>query len=151
MTDAERVDAVAKLGFTPRQAGFLVTVALHAGVCLSRQYATYSGRVWGRVVRDFFAILVKRRFATACPCAREGANLYHLQNKTIYRAIGEPDSRLRRPIALARAVERLMVLDAVLADPDVVWLGAERDKVEHFRGCTSLPEEDMPRLIFRSL
>jgi hypothetical protein len=150
VTDAERVDAVAKLGFTPRQAGFLVTVALHAGVCLSRQYATYSGRVWGRVVRDFFAMLVKRRFATACPCAREGANLYHLQNKTIYRAIGEPDSRLRRPIALARAVERLMVLDAVLADPDVVWLGAERDKVAHFRGCTSLPEEDMPRLIFRS-
>ena len=25
-----------------------------------------------------------------------------------------------------------MVLDAVLADPDVVWLGAERDKVAHF-------------------
>ena len=43
-----------------------------------------------------------------------------------------------------------MVLDAVLADPDVVWLGAERDKVAHFRGCTSLPDEDMPRLIFRS-
>ena len=43
-----------------------------------------------------------------------------------------------------------MVLDAVLADPDVVWLGAERDKVAHFRACTSLPEEDMPRLIFRS-
>ena len=43
MTDAERIDAVAKLGFTPRQAGFLVTVVLHAGVCLSRQYCAYSG------------------------------------------------------------------------------------------------------------
>ena len=67
MTDAERIDAVAKLGFTPRQAGFLVTVAMHAGVCLSRHYATYSGLVWGQIVRDFFAMLVKRRFATACP------------------------------------------------------------------------------------
>ncbi len=47
VTDAERIDAVAKLGFTPRQAGFLVTVALHAGVCLSRQYATYSGLCLG--------------------------------------------------------------------------------------------------------
>ena len=109
-----------------------------------------SGRVWGQVVRDFFAMLVKRRFATACPCARQGANLYHLQNKTIYRAIGEPDSRLRRPIALARAVERLMVLDAVMATTDAVWLGAERDKVAHFRACTGLPDEAMPRLIFRS-
>ena len=72
MTDAERIDAVAKLGFTPRQAGFLVTVAMHAGVCLSRQYATYSGRVWGQVPRDFFAMLVKRRFAETivpwCKC-----------------------------------------------------------------------------------
>jgi hypothetical protein len=95
VTEAERVDAVAKLGFTPRQAGFLVTVATHAGVCLSRQYATYSGRVWGQVARDFFALLVKRRFATIFPCAREGANLYRLQNKTLYRAIGEPDTSPR--------------------------------------------------------
>ena len=150
MTDAERIAAVATLGFTPRQAGFLVTVAMHAGVCLSRQYATYSGRVWGQVARDFFAMLVKRRVATAFPCAREGANLYRLQNKAIYRAIGEPDSRLRRPVPLARAVERLMVLDAVLDDPDFVWLGAERDKVAHFHGCTGLAEEHMPRLIFRN-
>lgn len=151
MTDAERIEAVAKLGFTPRQAGFLVTVAMHAGVCLSRQYATYSGRVWGQVPRDFFAMLVRRRFATVFPCAREGANLYRIQNKTLYRAIGEQDSRLRRPVPLARAVERLMVLDAVLDDPTAIWLGAERDKLAHFRACTSLPEEHMPRLVFRSL
>ena len=150
MTDAERINAVAKLGFTPRQSGFLVTVAMHAGVCLARHYAAYCGLTWGQIVRDFFSMLVKRRLATACPCARAGANLYHLHNKTIYRAIGEPDSRLRRPVALARAVERVMVLDAVIADQDVVWLGAERDKVVHFRSCTSLPEEDMPRLIFRN-
>jgi hypothetical protein len=149
VTDAERIAAVAKLGFTPRQAGFLVTVAMHSGVCLSRHYATFTGLVWGQVVRDFFAMLVKQRFATACPCARQGANLYHVQNKTIYRAIGEPDSRFRRPTPVARAVERLMVLDAVLADPDVVWLGPERDKVAHFRACTSLPDDEMPRLIFR--
>jgi hypothetical protein len=150
VTDAERIDAVAKLGFTPRQAGFLVTVAMHAGVCLSRQYATYAGLVWGHVVREFFTALVKRRIATPFPCARGGANLYRLQHKTIYRAIGEPDSRLRRPVSLPRAVERLMILDAVLDDPDAVWLGSERDKLTHFRASTSLPEEEMPRLIFRS-
>jgi hypothetical protein len=150
VTDAERIDAVAKLGFTSRQAAFLVTVALHAGVCLSRHYATFTGITWGQVVRDFFATLVKRRFAEPCPCARRGANVYHVRHKTIYRAIGEPDSRLRRPVALARAVERLMLLDAVLANPELVWLGAERDKVAHFQACTSLAEEDLPRAVFRS-
>lgn len=150
MTDADRIQAVAELGFMPRQAAFLVTVAMHAGVCLSRHYATFTGLSWGQVVRDFFSLLVSRRLATPCPCARRGANLYHLQHKSIYRAIGEPDSRLRRPTPVARAVERLMVLDAVLADPDLVWLGSERDKVAHFRTCTSLPEEDLPRKIFQS-
>jgi hypothetical protein len=101
VTDAERIDAVAKLGFTPRQAGFLVTVAMHAGVCLSRQYATHSGRAWGQVARDFFAMLVKPRVATIFPCLRAGANLYRLHNNTIYRAIGEQDSRLRRPMPVA--------------------------------------------------
>ena len=33
MTFDERVQAVAKKGFTDRQARFLVTVMLHAGVC----------------------------------------------------------------------------------------------------------------------
>lgn len=149
MTDAARIEAVSKLGFTPRQAGFLVTVGLHTGVCLARHYATFAGLVWGQTVREFFAVLVKRRFATACPCARQGANLYHLQHKSLYRAIGEPDSRLRRPTPVARAVERLMILDAVLADPELVWLGTERDKLSHFAECTSLQPDEMPRVVFR--
>jgi len=38
MTWDERVSAVASHGFTERQAGFLVTVMLHSGVCLARHY-----------------------------------------------------------------------------------------------------------------
>ena len=37
VTFAERVHAVAEKGFTERQAGFLVTVMLHSGVCVRRQ------------------------------------------------------------------------------------------------------------------
>ena len=149
MTHAERIDAVSQLGLTSRQAAFLVTVASHTGVCLSRHYCTFAGLVWGQAVRDFFAMLLERRFVTACPCARRGAKLYHFQHKAIYRAIGEPNSRLRRPTPVARAVERMMVLDAMLADPDLVWLGTERDKLAHFSACTSLRPDEMPRLIFR--
>ena len=38
MTPEERIAAVGKQGFTVRQAGFLVTVMLHSGVCMLRQY-----------------------------------------------------------------------------------------------------------------
>jgi hypothetical protein len=50
MTFDERTQAVAKMGgFTERQARFLVTVMLHAGVCVPRQYATFCGIVHGQM------------------------------------------------------------------------------------------------------
>ena len=44
MTFEERVVAVAQLGFTERQARFLVHVMLFGGLCLPRQYARFNGR-----------------------------------------------------------------------------------------------------------
>jgi hypothetical protein len=57
VTTAERVRAVAQEGFTDRQAGFLVTVMLHSGVCIGRQYCVYARIVRGQKVYDFFASL----------------------------------------------------------------------------------------------
>ena len=39
LTFEDRVKAVSKFGFSERQARVLVTVMLHAGVCVPRQYA----------------------------------------------------------------------------------------------------------------
>ena len=115
MTTAERVRAVAEKGFTDRQAGFLVTVMLHSGVCIGRQYCVYARIVRGQKVYDFFASLVARRFATSYSAAHRRSHIYHLHSKLLYAAIGEPNDRNRKPVTLARAVEWLMVLDLVLA------------------------------------
>ena len=124
MTSAERVRAVAEKGFTDRQAGFLVTVMLHSGVCVGRQYCVYARIVRGQKVHDFFASLVAKRFATSYAAAHRRAHIYHVHSKRLYAAIGEPNNRNRKPVTLARAVERLMVLDAVLAEPRLRWLGS---------------------------
>jgi hypothetical protein len=42
MTFDERVQALQPLGLTPRQTRFLVTVALHSGFCVRRQYAAFA-------------------------------------------------------------------------------------------------------------
>ena len=84
-------------------------------------------------------------FATASRTAHGGTLLYHLHGKRLYRAIGEPDDRHRRPVTLARAIERLMVLDGVLAEPETTWLATPQEKVEHFSKVTSLPPEKLPR------
>src|SRR5690606_36089299 len=122
MTRGEQIRAVAKLGFTERQAGFLVTVLVHAGVCVGRQYCVYARIVRGQKVHDFFSTLVAKKFATPYTSAHRGARLYHLQGKTLYSAVGEPDNRNRRPATLARAIERLMLLDVVLAEGSLKWL-----------------------------
>ena len=70
MTHAERVAEIkGRFGFTERQAGFLVTVMLHAGVCLARQYCAFARIKYGRAD------------ANVLPDAR-----------------GAPDSRRRRPV-----------------------------------------------------
>src|SRR6266851_7892783 len=132
----ERVGAVTELGFTPRQARFLVMVMRHSGVCLLRQYSAFAGIVHGQKTRAFFRKLVSRRYASAYECRHNRARLYHVHHYALYQAIGEPNSRYRRPLPAGRIAERLMLLDGVLANPDLNWLAKEGEKVAHF---TTLP------------
>ena len=148
MTGDDRRTALDAFGFTPRQAAFLETAMVHAGVCVPRQYATFAGIVLGHTTRAFFQRLTTRRFATAYPCWQGTARVYHIHHKALYRAIGEADNRHRRPTTVARAVERLMVLDAVLADPTTTWLATEEEKVQHFVTVRGLDRTELPSVTF---
>jgi hypothetical protein len=150
MTWDERVARIRLYGFTDRQAAFLVTVMLHAGVCLGRHYCNFSRIAYGRKMHDFFQSLLARGYATARMCGHHKARLYHIHHKPLYRAIGEPNNRHRKPTTLPRAIERLMVLDAVLADPDRHWLATEQDKVSYFTLMYRIPRQDLPSLTFRA-
>lgn len=68
MTAEDRGQAVIKFGFTERQARFLVTVMLHSGVCLPRQYERFAGIVHGKRTGRFFRKLIKHGYAAAYPC-----------------------------------------------------------------------------------
>jgi hypothetical protein len=149
---AERVNAIAAFGFTERQARFLVHVLVHAGVFLERQYCAFAGIAHGQKTHDFLAKLVGGRYATVItPGALHRGRLFHVQYKPLYEAIGEPDNRHRKPASLGRMVERLMLLDAVLADRNHTWLGTENDKLAYFiLGLlqTRLRKNEYPNLTF---
>jgi hypothetical protein len=149
-TREDRVDALRSEGFTERQAAFLVTVMLHSGVCMVRQYCAFAGIAQGHNAREFFARLVARRIATSYSAMHARARLYHIHHRRLYTAIGEPNSRFRKPLPVGRAIERLMLLDAVLDQPSVSWLATERDKGGHFVRVfgTSLTIEWLPQLRF---
>jgi hypothetical protein len=148
VTFEERVQAMIDHGFTERQAGFLTTVMLHAGVCLGRQYCAYAGIVRGQKVHDFFRDLVANNHVSVYSRAHRKTHLYHVHAKALYRAIGEPNNRHRRPVPLSRAIERLMVLDGVLADRRHRWLATEREKIAHFTRVTRLSRSEFPHISF---
>lgn len=147
MTSEARVKAITEFGFTDRQARFLVTVMLHAGVCVPRQYARFAGIAYGHKVSRFFDRLVQRGYATAFECSHNRAQLYHVKHHALYRAIGQPDSRYRRPVSGALAIERVMVLDGVLTSPELTWLATEEEKVAFMTLMVpSLPREHLPHV-----
>lgn len=124
--------------FTKRQARFLVLVMRHAGMCVPRQYASFAGIAnGGKRCNAFFDTLVRRGYAVGADCVHNRARLYHVHSKRLYYAIGEPNSRYRRPVPARGAVERLMLLDAVLASPDLDWLTTESEKIAYLTTLTT--------------
>ena len=57
-----RVYALSHLGFTERQREFLVTVMVHSGCFLERQYCAFTRTVRGQNTREFIARLAGRGF-----------------------------------------------------------------------------------------
>ena len=147
----ERTEAVSAFGFTERQARFLVEVLTHSGVFVERQYCAFAGITHGQKTHDFLRRLVERGYARPIQTgALHRGRLFHVHYKPLYAAIDQADNRHRKAMALGRMVERLMVLDAVLADRTFTWLGTEFDKRSYFirqlQGRVELRE--FPRLTF---
>ena len=146
MTNQDRVKAIVDFGFTERQARFLVTVMLHSGACLLRQYTAFAGIVHGQKTRKFFRKLVTRGYATAYACRHNRGRVFHLHSKALYRAIGVTDSRHRRPLSAARVVRGLMMLDGVVANPELVWLATADEKRAHVTAMTPIPVDRLPHV-----
>jgi hypothetical protein len=125
---AARIQAIVNHGFTERQARFLALVMRHAGVCVPRQYAQVAGIAQGAKCNAFFDRLVRRGHARAIECVHNRARLYLVHSRLLYHAIGEPSSRYRRPVSPRLALERVMLLDAMLSTPADHWLATPAEK-----------------------
>ncbi len=146
MTQEERIRAVVDCSFTERQARFLVLVMCHGGICIPRQYASFAGIAnGGRRCNAFFDKLVNRGFAHEIRCVHNRARVYHVHHKPLYFLIGEASSRYRRPVSPRVAVERLMLLDAVLAVGDVEWLTNAAEKAAHLERLKAKTTDDRPQ------
>ena len=112
---------VQALGYSPREAAFLQLVVEHSGYFLPRQVDAFYGQPRGQVRARFLAGLVARGHASVTTTVQQ-TSLFHVESRTLYRALGEEDNRNRRerPPHLIRS--RLMTLDFVLVHQAVAFL-----------------------------
>jgi len=130
--DLVRRQALEMLGYTPRQAHFLVLVALHGGYFLRRQYVAFTGRAHGQAAVRFLSHCVAREHVTVFPYGRQG-HVYHLCARPLYAALGEEDNRNRRPAEWEAILRKLMTVDFVLANPTARFWATEEEKVALLR------------------
>ncbi len=109
---AERVRAVASFGFTHRQARFLVTVMLHSGVFVGRQYSAFAGITHGQKVHDFVEkLLAQRGSFTPLPSRRPQTPVSRRKWRPIWAGLGAP-SELSSTASFRPSRAGLCALDA---------------------------------------
>src|SRR5436190_12163 len=118
----ERSRALEKFGYTPRQARFIALVAQHSGYFLRRHWLSFAGLAHGHSTIEFLAALVARGHARLVHSGTQGT-IYHVSSRPLYAAIGDPDNRNRRQLEPSTIMQKLMVVDLILALPDLVWYG----------------------------
>lgn len=142
MTDSERICSLQRLGYTKREAAFLLLVALHSGYFLRRQYQVFAG-YRGKVEERFLGRAATLSHVRAAVHANR-TEVYHVFARAIYRVIGDEDNRNRRPRPVFSIKAKLMSLDFVLAHPAAQFLATEREKIQYFCGQRAVDRALLP-------
>ena len=80
MSNCERVEAIRALGYTEREAAFLVVAALHGGYFLRRQYTEFIGKETGGTAAALVERLLAKEHARATT-ALNNTKVYHLASR----------------------------------------------------------------------
>jgi hypothetical protein len=146
---AAAVEALAKFGYTERQAAFLRIVALHSGYFLARQYDFYIGAGPGGPRRRLIDQLVARGHVRELPSC-DNTTIYHLYGRRFYAALGIENSRNRRAHQPFVLKTRIMALDFVLSHLQAQFLATECERVELFTDILKLHRTILPAKFYAS-
>ena len=148
MTYAEFGERLSSSGAIPadfpaRDAEWLAKVALLGGLFLRSQYESGLG-----VSRTAGQRVVERLVAGGLGREVDGGagfgHYFHVTARSVYRAVGMGDSRLRRAASRGAMLQRLLALDCVIAHPELPWIPGREGAVEALVG-RGVPEVDLPQ------
>lgn len=145
----EHFAAIESFGYSPTEAAFLYLVATHSGYFTRNQFLHYAGLKKGCLVHRLTTRAIHLKHAVAKEYGR--TLIYHLFSRQIYGAINKDNLRNRRDLSKELIRTRLLILDFVLAHPELQYLEAEPDKVRYFHQELGIPLTVLPSRTYKSL
>ena len=132
------------------EARFLYLVATHSGHFTSRQFLAFTGQQKGSMLDRFIAHALDSRHARAIQYGRN-TRVFNLFSRQIYGALDKDNLRNRRRLSDELIHTRLLILDFVLAQPDLDYLETESHKLGYFHHQLGIPLSILPGHIYAGI
>jgi hypothetical protein len=132
------------------EARFLNLVATHSGHFTARQFLAFTGQQKGSMLDRFIAHVLDSRHARAIQYGRN-TRVFNLFSRQIYGALDKDNLRNRRRLSDELIHTRLLILDFVLAQPDLDYLETESHKLGYFHHQLGIPLSILPGHIYAGI
>ena len=145
----EHVRRLQSMGYNESESRFVYLVATHSGYFVARQFVTYRGQQKGCMLERFIARLLDSHHARAIQYGR--TRVFNLYSRQIYGELEKDNLRNRRQLSDELIHTRLLILDFVLAQPDLDYLETESAKLAYFHGQLEIPLSVLPGHLYVGL
>jgi hypothetical protein len=146
----EHLERLQNLGYNPREAQFLSLVATHSGHFTARQFLAFTGQRKGCMLDRFIARLLDSHHARTIDYSRN-TRVFNVFSRQIYGALDKDNLRNRRHLSDELIHTRLLILDFVLAQPNLLYLETEQDKLAYFHEQLRIPLSVIPGHVYAGI
>jgi len=137
------LDRLQEFGYNEQGAHFLYLAATHSGYFTRHQFLSFTHQTKGCVVHRFTTKLLTQHHALATQYGHK-TYVFKLTSRKIYDLIGKQDLRDHRFHTADLIRTRLLILDFVLAHPDLQYLESQEEKLKFFHEQLGLPASLSP-------
>ena len=140
---SEHLAALIDLGYNDQEARFLYLAATQSGYFTRHQFLSFTHQTKGCLVHRFTTKLLTQQHAHATQYGHK-TYVFKLTSRKIYDLIGKQDLRDHRSHTADFIGTRLLILDFVLAHPDLQYLESQQEKLEFFHEQLGVPASLFP-------
>jgi hypothetical protein len=139
----DHLDRLRDFGYNEHEARFLYLAATHSGYFTRHQFLSFTHQTKGCLVHRFTTKLLTQHHAKATQYGHK-TYVFKLTSRKVYDLIGKQDLRDHRSHTADFIGTRLLVLDFVLAHPDLQYLESHEEKLKFFNDQLGVPGSLLP-------